>query len=129
MPFLWRMAERRLDTSYPSNRDWARIRRLERLANLLDDRFRIPGTRWRFGWDAIIGLVPGVGDAAGAACATYIIAEAARLGVPRGVILRMLANMGVDAALGLIPLVGDLFDARYKANRRNVDLLLRHLSH
>lgn len=127
MPFLWRMAETRLDTSYPSNRDWARVRRLERLANLLDDRFRIPGTRWRFGWDAIIGLVPGVGDAAGAACATYIIAEAARLGVPRGVILRMLANMGVDAVLGLIPLVGDLFDARYKANRRNVDLLLRHL--
>lgn len=118
----------RLDPTHSSNRDWARIRRLERLAGLLDDRFRIPGTRFRFGWDGIIGLLPGIGDAAGAACATYIIAEAARLGAPRRVILRMLANMGVDAVLGLIPLVGDLFDAGYKANRRNVDLLLRHLS-
>jgi hypothetical protein len=118
-----------VDTSYSGNRDWARIRRLERLATLLDDRFRIPGTRFRFGWDGIIGLVPGIGDAAGAACAAYIIAEAARLGVPRRVILRMLANMGVDAVLGLIPLVGDLFDAGYKANRRNVALLLRHLPH
>jgi hypothetical protein len=115
-----------LDTIDSSNRNWARIRRLERLAVLLDDRFRIPGTRFRFGWDGIIGLLPGIGDAAGAACAAYIIAEAARLGVPRRVIFRMLANMGVDAVLGLIPLVGDLFDAGYKANRRNVDLLLRH---
>ncbi|MCU0893613.1 MAG: DUF4112 domain-containing protein [Rhodospirillales bacterium] len=118
-----------MDTTYSGNRDWARIRRLERLAGLLDSRFRIPGTSFRFGWDGIIGLIPGIGDAAGAACSAYIVVEAARLGAPRHVILRMLANMGIDAALGLIPLVGDLFDAGYKANRRNVELLLRHLPH
>jgi hypothetical protein len=122
-------AEDEVDTTYSGNRDWARIRRLERLAGLLDNRFRIPGTSFRFGWDGIIGLIPGIGDAAGAACAAYIIAETARLGAPRHVILRMLANTGIDAVLGLIPLVGDLFDAGYKANRRNVELLLRHLPH
>lgn len=118
-----------MDTAISSNRNWARIRRLERLAGLLDDRFRIPGTRWRFGLDSLIGLIPGVGDAAGAAMSIYIIAEAARLGLPKPVILRMLANMGIDAVLGTVPLAGDIFDVAYKANRRNVSLALRHLPH
>ncbi len=117
-----------MDTIHPANRDWARIRRLERLAGLLDDRFRIPGTRWRFGLDSLIGLAPGIGDAAGAIMSIYIIAEAARLGVPKRVILRMLANMGIDTAIGAIPLAGDLFDAAYKSNRRNVNIALDHFT-
>lgn len=109
------------------DRHGARLRRLEALAGLLDDRFRVPGTRWRFGIDSLIGLVPGVGDAAGAVMSAYIIAEAARLGVPKRLLLRMIANMGIDGVLGVIPLAGDLFDAGYKANRRNVNLALTHL--
>lgn len=106
----------------------ARIRRLKSLAGLLDDRFRIPGTRWRFGMDSIIGLVPGVGDAAGAVMSAYIIVEVARLGLPKRLLLKMIANMGVDSVLGVIPLVGDLLDASYKSNRRNVNLALDHLA-
>lgn len=116
-----------MDMSHSSNRDWARIHRLERLAGLLDDRFRVPGTRWRFGFDSLIGLVPGIGDAAGAAIGIYIISEAARMGVPKRVVLRMLANTGIDTVLGTFPLVGDLFDAGYKSNLRNVSLALDHL--
>lgn len=104
-----------------------RLHRLESMAGLLDDRFRVPGTRWRFGIDALIGLVPGVGDAAGAVMSAYIIAEAARLGLPKRVLLRMIANMCIDSVLGVVPLVGDLFDAGYKSNRRNVNLALKHL--
>ena len=115
-----------MDTTLTSNRDWARIRRLERLAGLLDDHFRVPGTRWRFGYDSLIGLVPGIGDAAGAALSMYIIAEAARLGVPKRKLARMLAHTGLETVVGAVPLVGDLFDASYKANRRNVALALDH---
>lgn len=116
-----------MDTTFTGNRDWARIRRLERLAGLLDDRFRVPGTRWRFGFDSLIGLVPGIGDAAGAVLSLYIIVEAARLGVPKRKLARMLAHTGIDAVVGTVPIVGDLFDAGYKANRRNVSLAMDHL--
>ncbi|MBL8660752.1 MAG: DUF4112 domain-containing protein [Rhodospirillales bacterium] len=116
-----------MDAIHTSNRHHARIRRLERLAELLDDRFRIPGTRWRFGLDSLIGLVPGVGDAAGAIMSAYIIAEAARLGLPKRAVLRMLANLGIDTVLGAVPLAGDLFDVAYKSNRRNVNIALDHL--
>ena len=77
----------------------------------------------RVGLDSIIGLIPGIGDAAAAALSLYIVAEAGRCGAPRGRILRMLANVAVDTVLGTIPIAGDLFDFGFKANRRNVDLL------
>jgi len=105
----------------------ASLRRVARLAYWLDDRFRIPGTGRRVGLDGLIGLVPGVGDAATTLIAAYIVAEAARLGVPRAVLGRMLANVGVDFAIGLVPLVGDLADLAWKANRRNAHLLRDHL--
>lgn len=102
------------------------LRRLERLARLLDSEFRVPGIRFRFGLDGLIGLAPGVGDAVGLALSSYIVMEAWRMGVPPQVLVRMIANILIDSAVGAVPVAGDLFDFVWKANRRNIDLLLRH---
>ena len=103
------------------------LQRVARLAYWLDDRFRIPGTRRRIGIDGLLGFVPGIGDTATALIASYIVLEAARLGVPKRVLGRMLANVGIDYAIGLVPLVGDLADLGWKANRRNARMLRDHL--
>jgi hypothetical protein len=100
-------------------------RRLDLLCWLLDDLFRIPGLGWRVGLDALIGLVPGIGDALTTAASLYVLAAAVRYRVPRVTVLRMGLNLVIDFALGLIPVVGDLFDAGWKANRRNLALLRR----
>jgi Domain of unknown function (DUF4112) len=102
--------------------------RLRRLAWLLDDVIRVPGTRIRFGLDPLIGLIPGLGDVLGAIVSSYIVVEAARQGIPRSTLLRMAWNVLLEAAIGVIPLVGDLFDAGWKANQRNVALLERYLT-
>jgi hypothetical protein len=104
----------------------ARMERLERFANQLDARFQVLG--FRFGWDSVLGLVPGVGDAATAAAGAWIVTEGARLGASRGVLVRMAANSGVDFMLGSVPLIGDLFDVVFKANRRNIALLRRDMA-
>ncbi|EAR21706.1 DUF4112 domain-containing protein [Nitrococcus mobilis] len=104
-----------------------RFRRLQRLAQLLDSEFQIPGTRWRFGLDPLIGLVPGLGDAASAVISLWLIAEAKRLGAPSASLRKMLRNVLVDSVAGSIPVLGDAFDAGYKANLRNVALLERAL--
>jgi hypothetical protein len=101
-------------------------RRLKSLAYLLDESIRLPGG-YRIGWDGIIGLIPGIGDVAGLAVSAYIIAEAARLGAPKSVLLRMSANTAIDTIVGAIPLLGDLFDLAFKANRQNLRLLQSHL--
>lgn len=103
------------------------LQRVARLAYWLDDRFRVPGTRRRVGLDGLLGLIPGIGDTATALVASYIVLEAARLGVPRGMLRRMLANVGIDYVIGLVPLVGDLADFAWKANRRNARMLHEHL--
>ncbi len=105
----------------------ARLDRLDRLAQGMDSRFRVPGTDFRFGWDAVLGLVPGLGDVAALAPAGYIWLEGHRMGVPNAVKARMAANIGVDWVVGLVPVLGDLFDAGFKANRRNVALLREHM--
>jgi hypothetical protein len=102
-------------------------KRIYALARLLDDRFRLPGTNLRFGFDSLIGLIPGVGDVATSAVSLYLIHEARRLGVPKWMLLRMLAHTGIDFALGAVPLVGDLFDFGYKSNLKNARLLDEHL--
>lgn len=101
------------------------LARARTLARLLDSAVRVPGTGIRFGADAVIGLVPGLGDIGGAALAGYLVILAQRLGVPRAVVLRMLANVAVDTIAGTVPLIGDLFDVAYKSNLRNVALLER----
>lgn len=97
--------------------------RLGRFAWFLDSAIPIPGTRFRIGLDGLIGLIPGVGDAVGAALSSYLLAEAVRLGVPISTVLRMGLNILVEALIGLIPFVGDIFDFAWKANLRNVRLL------
>jgi hypothetical protein len=106
-----------------ANNDSTTKGRLERLAWLLDSSIRVPGTNFRVGLDGIIGLIPGIGDAAGGVLSSYIIAEAARMGVPRSTLIRMAFNVLVEALIGMIPVVGDLFDFAWKANNRNVRLL------
>ena len=106
----------------------AALRRVEQLAYWLDDRYRLPGTRFRIGLDGLVGLIPGVGDAVTSTLTAYIIYEAWRLGVPTSMLARMLANLGIDTVVGIVPVVGDLLDIGFKANRRNLRLLHRHLS-
>lgn len=96
-----------------------------KLAFLLDDAFRIPGTGIRFGWDTIIGLIPGVGDATTTLLALGPVATAWKLGASRWTLARMLGNVGLDAAISVIPIVGDISDIFFKANRRNAKHLKR----
>ena len=106
--------------------DPARVERLRRLAGLLDDSIPIPGTRFRVGVESIIGLIPGAGDLAGGAFSLYILLQAARMGVPRPLLVRMGTNLVIDVVVGAVPVLGDLFDAGFKANLRNLALLERH---
>jgi hypothetical protein len=101
-------------------------RKLGRLAWLLDSAIQIPGTRFRVGLDAIVGLVPGFGDIVGVLLSSYIVREAARAGAPTSVLLHMAWNVAVEGVVGMIPFAGDVFDAAWKANQRNVALLDAH---
>ena len=109
----------------PPSRDPALVA-LRKWATLLDAAFRVPGTTFRFGLDAIIGLIPGAGDIGTAFFSVMMLLHAVRLKVPKVVIGRMLVNSALDMLAGTIPVVGDLFDAGYKANLKNMALLERH---
>jgi hypothetical protein len=100
-------------------------RSLDQLSLWMDGWFRIPGIGWRFGLDAIVGLIPGLGDLATTGVSFYILAAAVRYRVPKITLLRMGLNIGVDYLLGSLPVVGDLFDAWWKSNQMNVELLKR----
>jgi hypothetical protein len=102
---------------------------LERLAWLLDSSIPIPGTRFSIGVDALIGLAPFLGDLVGVLLSAYIVGKAARLGASRSVLARMVLNVAVEGLAGLVPLAGDVFDAAWKANQRNVRLLAAWLDH
>ena len=104
-----------------------RIARIDALATLLDTAFVIPGTQVRFGLDALIGLIPGIGDAITTVMALFIVSEARALGAPPWLIARMIANVALDGLVGAVPLVGDAFDVAFRANRRNMALLRAHL--
>jgi hypothetical protein len=99
---------------------------LRRWAVLLDSVFRVPGTRIRFGLDAIIGLVPGLGDFSAPVFAAVLIATGFRMRIPAVVQARMVLNAALDMLMGLVPLLGDLADVAWKANLRNLALLERH---
>ncbi len=110
------------------NEEQLRIRqRLEKLAWLLDSSIPLPGLNFRIGLDGLLGLLPGFGDILGSLASSYILAEAGRLGAPRSVLLKMAFNIAVDAIVGAIPLLGDLFDFTWKANLRNVRLLENYM--
>ena len=113
-------------TPAPSNE--ASLLRMQAVANLLDTAFVIPGTRQRVGIDAIIGLVPGIGDILTTILSSYIIWEARNLGVSRFALTRMLANLGIHAAIGSLPLVGDIFDAFFRVNQRYMRIVRSQMS-
>jgi nitrate reductase NapE component len=118
------MRSKRADLPTPDEQS---ARELERLAHWLDTLFQVPGLRVRFGIDALLGLLSGVGDTASALAAIYILRAAAKLGVSRAMLARMTLNILIDLLIGTIPIIGDLFDVYWKANQRNVNLVRRHL--
>lgn len=101
--------------------------RIEMLSRLMDDVFTLPGTNMRIGLDAIIGLVPVLGDLISQAVSSYLIWEARRIGVSRLTIARMIGNSALDTVVGFIPFAGDAFDMAFKANMKNLKLLKAHL--
>lgn len=103
------------------------LKRVRRLSYVMDDAIRIPGTRFSIGLDPIIGLVPGAGDFIGTLLSAYIVLEAARLGLPRGALIQMASNILFETVVGTVPVVGDLVDVTWKANRKNIALLEEHL--
>lgn len=106
------------------------MREVETLAWLLDNSIPVPGTGGRrFGIDAVIGLVPVVGDLVSGSIGLYVVWRASRMGLPRVVVVRMLVNAALDLAIGAIPVLGDAFDLWFKANTRNLGLMRRHLEH
>ncbi|MCW6508365.1 DUF4112 domain-containing protein [Lichenifustis flavocetrariae] len=111
----------------PAVSDIARLTRLRRLAWMIDGAFRLPGTRFRFGLNSLIGLTPAAGDAVLAAVSLYIVWEGRALGLPRHKLVKMLGNVGVETLAGAVPVLGDLFDMTYKANLRNLAIIEEHL--
>ncbi|MBV9385911.1 MAG: DUF4112 domain-containing protein [Chroococcidiopsidaceae cyanobacterium CP_BM_ER_R8_30] len=106
----------------------ATLNRIRQLSRLTDTAFKIPGTGFRIGIDPIIGLIPGGGDLISTAFSAYIIFLAASFDIPRRDLAKMLFNVALEAVVGTVPLVGDLFDAFYKSNIRNLALLEQHLT-
>lgn len=115
------------DRAAPSPSRSARMARLARLANRFDSQFRIPGTKIRFGWDSILGLIPGLGAIATVAPAVILGVEGARLGARNATLVRMAGNTAIDLVVGGIPVVGDVFDVFFKSHRRNLALLERDI--
>ncbi len=99
---------------------------LEKLSHYLDGVFKIPGVGWRFGLDAVIGLIPNVGDVSTALFSFYILIAGVRYGVPKITLLRMAFNIGLDYVVGMIPVIGDAFDFVWKANKQNMNLIREH---
>lgn len=108
-----------------TDRDREQVRQL---ARVLDTQFKVPGLGWRFGVDALVGLVPGIGDAAGLALSAMVLLQAVRLGARGATVGRMVTNAALDAVVGSIPLLGSVFDFAFKANTRNVALLEQHVT-
>jgi hypothetical protein len=104
------------------------LQRLQRLSRLMDTAWRVPFTRWRFGLDSVLGLIPGAGDGVNLLISLYALLLARKLGAPGSLMLRMAANAGIDFGLGSIPVVGDVFDLFFKSNTRNLKLLTDYLA-
>lgn len=104
------------------------LQRIRKLAKILDSAIGIPGTKIRFGLDPILGLIPGGGDLIAAMISAYLIYLATSFGLERGEIFKMIKNLALETALGSIPVAGDIFDAYFKANLRNLEILEAHIS-
>lgn len=121
------MNELEVEAVETASSDWAAVRRARLVARLLDDAVRIPGTDRRIGLDPLVGLLPVGGDALGAVLSLYVLVEGYRVGAPPRLLARMVLNVLVDFLVGIVPVVGDVFDAAWKANQRNVDLLASYV--
>ena len=104
-----------------------KIAKLRRMADWMDSRFKIPGTDIRFGLDSLLGLIPGVGDTVTLASTAYLLGMAKSLGVPKHAVALMIWNAFIDWFIGLIPFLGDIFDIGWKANKKNVSIILKHM--
>ena len=111
----------------PNDPKWLKLQRLRQLSYLWDNSFAIPGTNFRVGLEALIGLLPFGGDILGMAFSTYILLQAAQMGLPKRILMRMVFNVVLDGVAGSVPILGDLFDSTWKANTKNVNLLEAHL--
>ncbi|WP_367183285.1 DUF4112 domain-containing protein [Novosphingobium sp.] len=119
---------RRMTTSLPTGTDPQAVRqRIEGLERLLEGLFDVPLVGRKVGLDAIVGLVPGIGDVITAGMGLYLVWEGRNLGMPRWQIWRMIGNVGVDTLVGAVPLAGDLFDFLFRSNTRNLKIIRRHL--
>lgn len=112
----------------PESLDRGAVRRMQFVANLLDESVRVPGTNYRVGLDPVLGVLPGAGDLLSGALSLYIVIESARLGVTYTTLLRMMANVSVDVVGGSVPVLGTLFDAGFKANKRNVAMAIKEIA-
>lgn len=119
---------RPMAAALPIGTDPASVRqRIEAMERLLERGFTVPGTRYQFGLDALVGLIPLVGDFVGAALGAYLVWEAKNLGLPKWKLWRMAGNVGFDTAVGLVPFAGDALDFLFRSNTRNLRILKRHL--
>ena len=105
-----------------------KLRRIRKIAKLLDTAIGIPGTKFRIGLDPILGLIPGGGDLVGAAISAYMIYLATSFGLEKSKVTQMIKNIALETTVGFVPIVGDLFDVYFKANIRNLDILEQHLA-
>jgi hypothetical protein len=126
-PFRRGLRVRARGPSYQNTKVANVVAELDLLAALLDSRWRIPGTSIRFGLDALVGLVPVLGDAATGVVSAYIVLRARNCGAGKTLVARMLGNVLIDTVVGSIPILGSIFDVYFKANNRNISLLRRHL--
>ena len=118
----------RMTAQFPLGTDPQSVRqRVEALEHLLEGLFEVPGLRRKVGLDAIVGLIPVVGDAITAAMGLYLVWEARNLGMPRWQLWRMAGNVGIDSLIGAVPLAGDLFDFAFRSNTRNIKIIRKHL--
>ena len=120
-------SSQRLPAIYRELARFPSLEHLSRLSRWLDDWIRIPGTSWRIGLDGLVGLIPGVGDTVMFLVSGVVLAAAVRHRLPMGLILRMLGNLGLDLLAGTVPVAGDLFDFAWKANRKNLRLMLDYV--
>ena len=122
-------SQRPIPMDLPLGRDpVSTLRRIEAMEHLLERSLTIPGTTRKVGLDAVVGLVPVVGDLVAAVLGAYIVWEASNLGLPKWKLWRMAGNIAIDTAFGAIPLVGDAFDLLFRSNTRNLRIVKRHLA-
>ncbi|WP_435098252.1 DUF4112 domain-containing protein [Halorubrum sp. N11] len=112
----------------PESVDRAAVKRMQIVAYVLDEGIRVPGIGYRIGIDPLLGILPGAGDVLSGGISLYIVAEAARLGVSYATLLKLIANISLDVVVGTIPVVGDVFDIFWKANKRNFKLVIDDLT-